>query len=373
MTSRITPGMISGVPASFVPGVELAGEYFAEVVRPLLAAEFPRLPYAAALLGPGSEVLGYDTARSADHDWGPRLQIFLTTDDAARLGAAMEAMLGSRLPAAFRGYRTAFPSSRDPGAGPTHHVQVADLGAWLSGRLGFDPRAAITAADWLATPTQRLAEITGGAVFHDEPGELTVARDNLAWYPRDVWLYLLACQWQRIAQEEPFPGRCAEAGDDLGSAVVTARLARDLMWLCLLMHRRYPPYSKWLGTAFARLPEAVKLGPSLSSAIAATGWAARQRQLIQCLQTAAAMHNDLRVTAPLGTRTRPFYDRPYQVLDAGRFTAALRQAITDPQLARRPLIGAVDQYIDSTDALGNIGLARAATAAVTATAPWQQT
>ncbi|HWD74857.1 MAG TPA: DUF4037 domain-containing protein, partial [Solirubrobacteraceae bacterium] len=47
-------------------------------------------------------------------------------------------------------------------------------------------------------------------------------------------------------------GRCAEAGDELGSAVVTARLARDLMRLCLLMRRRYPPYSKWLGTAFAR-------------------------------------------------------------------------------------------------------------------------
>ncbi len=364
MTSWIAHGMISGVPAPFVPGVELAGAYFAEVVRPLLAAEFPRLPYAAALLGPGSEVLGYDTARSTDHDWGPRLQIFLSTDDAARHGAAMKAMLGSRLPAAFRGYPTAFPSSREPGAGPRHHLQVAELGAWLTGRLGFDPRSAVTVPDWLATPAQRLAEITGGAVFHDEPGQLSAARDNLAWYPRDVWLYVLACQWQRIAQEEPFPGRCAEAGDDLGSAVVTARLARDLMRLVLLMHRRYPPYSKWLGTAFAQLPEAVKLGPALSAAIAATTWTVRQQHLSQAMEAAAAMHNDLRVTAPLDTRTRPFYDRPYQVLDAGRFSAALRRAIADPQLARYPLIGAVDQYMDSTDALGDTALVRSATAAV---------
>ena len=89
-------------------------------------------------------------------------------------------------------------------------------------------------------------------MFHDGLGELEPVRASLAWYPRDIWCYLLACQWQRISQEEPFPGRCAEAGDDLGLLVITARLARDLMRLCLLMDRRYPPYSKWLGTAFAR-------------------------------------------------------------------------------------------------------------------------
>jgi len=64
------------VGAGFVPGVRLAGEFYAEVVRPLLEAEFPGLPYAAALIGAGSEVLGFDTERSTDHDWGPRLLVF---------------------------------------------------------------------------------------------------------------------------------------------------------------------------------------------------------------------------------------------------------------------------------------------------------
>jgi hypothetical protein len=36
--------------------------------------------------------------------------------------------------------------------------------------------------------------------------------------------------------------------------VVTARLARGLMRLALLAERRYPPSSKWLGTAFVRTP-----------------------------------------------------------------------------------------------------------------------
>src|SRR5205814_860732 len=103
----------------------------------------------------------------------------------------------------------------------------------------------------------------------------------LSWYPPDVWRYVLSCQWSRIAEEEAFGGRCAEAGDELGSVVVTARLARDLMRLWLLMHRRYPPYSKWLGSAFAQAPGGGRLGRHLADALAAAGWAAREREFAQ--------------------------------------------------------------------------------------------
>jgi hypothetical protein len=58
---------------------------------------------------------------------------------------------------------------------------------------------------------------------------------------------VLVCQWARIGQAEAFPGRCAEAGEELGSAIVTARLACDLIRLRLLMRRRYPPHSKRVG------------------------------------------------------------------------------------------------------------------------------
>jgi Domain of unknown function (DUF4037) len=343
----------------FVPGLRLAREFYATSVRPLLQSRFPGLAYAAALLGPGSEVLGFDSERSTDHDWGPRLQVFLGDSDAGRYAAPVAAMLASRLPATFRGYPAAFPVTREPDGITRHRVQVTGLGAWLTHRLGFDPRSGVTVADWLALPSQRLAEFTAGDVFHDGPGELSRARGALAWYPRDVWLHLLACQWQRIGQEEPFPGRCAEAGDDLGSVIVTARLARDLMWLYLLMHRRYPPYSKWLGTAVARLPGSAGLTASLTAAISAGGWPAREQRLRGAYETVAALHNELGLTPPLDPRTRPFYDRPYQVIGAGRFTAALREAITDPAVRRLPPTGAVDQFIDSTDALGDLGFLRA--------------
>jgi hypothetical protein len=351
------------VAPEFVPGLQLARGFYATVVRPLLAEQFSRVPYAAALLGPGSEVAGFDSQRSTDHDWGPRLQIFLPDADAdghtaALTRQALTAMLASRLPASFRGYPVAFPVTREPGGPARHRVEVTGLGTWLTSHLGFDPRHAVTLLDWLATPAQRLAEFTTGEVFHDGPGELSRARDTMAWYPHDVWLYLLACQWQRIGQEEAFPGRCAEAGDDLGSAIVAARLARDVMRLCLLMHRRYPPYSKWLGTAFARLPGTAGLTASLAAALAAGRWPAREQHLREAYEAVAVLHNQLGLTPPLDTRTRRFYDRPYQVIDAARFTAALREAITDPQIRRLPATGAIDQFIDSTDAAGDLRFLR---------------
>src|ERR1700747_1106811 len=160
----------------FASGLRLAGEFFAEGGRPLLDEEFPGLAYAAALLGPGSEVLGFDSRRSTDHDWGPRLQVFLGDGDADRYAAPVTARLASRLPATFRGYPVSFPVTGEPDGIARHRVQVTGLGAWLRYLLGFDPRSGVTVPDWLAIPSQRLAEFTAGDIFHDGPGELSRAR-----------------------------------------------------------------------------------------------------------------------------------------------------------------------------------------------------
>lgn len=99
-------------------------------------------------------------------------------------------------------------------------------------------------------PQQLLLEATAGKVFHDGLGELEPLRASRAWYPHDLWLWLLAARWARLGEEEAFVGRAAEVGDDLGSRIVTARIVRDLMRLCFLQEKVYAPYSKWLGSAF---------------------------------------------------------------------------------------------------------------------------
>ncbi|WP_437082233.1 DUF4037 domain-containing protein [Streptomyces sp. enrichment culture] len=360
-------------PPPFVPGLELSRRFFHEAVRPLVAEAAPGVAYSAARLGSGSEVLGFDTARSRDHEWGPRLELFLRPGDVARHATAISERLAAGLPRTFLGHPTHLVPTDEAGIrvmaatdGPVRHaVDITDPGTWFTGRLGFDPGRGVTLRDRLSAPTQRLAEVTSGDVFHDGLGALTTARARLDWYPYDLWLYVLACQWRRLSQEEAFVGRCGEVGDELGAAVVAARLVRDLMRLSLLMGRRYPPYAKWLGSAFARVPGAAGLTPVLRAVLAATDPDTRERHLVTAYETVAAEHNRLGLTDPVDPATRPYHGRPFRVLRAERFADALTARITDPAVRALPPAGAVDQFVDSTEVLTRPAAARAVTRAVT--------
>ncbi|MGI5520944.1 DUF4037 domain-containing protein [Micromonospora sp. CA-259024] len=341
---------------AFLPGLTLARRYHDEVIAPILRHRFPGLRYAAGLLDGGSELLGLDTARSTDHDWGPRLQVFVVATDAARV-PGLRTALEADLPAEFLGWPTRFAGDDgqlgvvDP-AGTRHGVSVDELAGWCRRRLGFDPAAGVTTADWLATPTQRLAEVTGGEVFHDGlDGALTARRAALAWYPPDVWRHVLAAAWTRVAQAEHLPGRCAEVGDELGSRVVTAGLARDLMRLGLLLHRRWPPYDKWLGTVFGGLPGAAPVVAALTDALGPGDWTQRQSGLVAALEAVARWTDETGLAAPVHARARLFHHRPFLVLRAERIAAGLRAGVTDPALRDRPPLGAVDQYVHSVDVL----------------------
>lgn len=135
--------------ATFVPGRTLAADLYREALAPALVG----VPHAAGLLGPGSEVAGFDTVRSTDHDWGPRAQVFVRPDRLAQARALVE----RAVPSHVRGWPTAFARR---GSAASHHVEVVTTHAWLRDRLGFAPDGPPTLEDWLSTPQQLLAEVT---------------------------------------------------------------------------------------------------------------------------------------------------------------------------------------------------------------------
>jgi hypothetical protein len=326
--------------SSFVSGLDLSEAFYFEAVAPLVA----EVPHAAALLGWGSDVLGFDTSRSIDHGWGPRVQLFI---DAEHVGAVRDA-IDAGLPEEFRERPTRFGWDDVP---VSHHVEIATLDDWLRDRLGFNPSEGLSLHDWLSTPQQILLELTAGAVFHDDLGELAAVREALAWYPEQVWLWLLACQWRRVDQEESFVGRTAEVGDELGSRVVATRLVRDLMRLSFLLERRYAPYSKWLGTAFAGLDAHAEIGSALAGVVGAEDYEQREAALVTAVEALAARHNALEITAPVEATVRLFHERPFRVLGSGRFVDACLARVADPWLRSLPLVGGIDQFVDSTDVL----------------------
>jgi hypothetical protein len=283
----------------FVPGLELSRAFYDEVVATLL----DNVPHSAALLGTGSDVLGLDTERSTDHGWGPRLQVFVAEQDVERVRLAID----EGLPDEFRGWPTRYGWDDIP---LSHHVEVLTLERWLHEGLGFDPRLGVALVDWLATPQQLLLEVTRGAVHRDDRGDLAAVREALAWYPDDVWMWLLACQWRRLDQEEPFVGRAAEVGDELGSRILAGRLARDLVRLCFLLERQYAPYAKWFGTAFAQLAGSAGIRQHLLTAVAARTYQQREESLVRAAGAAAALHNARGVTQPVDEAVGLFHSRP---------------------------------------------------------------
>jgi len=325
-------------------GVEISRAYYLEVVKPLLTARFPGMPHAAGRLGGGSDALGLDDETSRDHDWGLRLNLIVPSDDVD----AVDRHLERSLPSDFRDLpvRFAFSGQRTG----RHQVDVSSADGFLIAHLGFDPRTGASPRDWLALTGQAVLEVTAGPLFADETGDVTAARRTLKWYPDDVWRYVLAADWIRLEQELPLMGRAGGIGDERGSRIIATRLTQVAMHLAYLLERRFPPYPKWFGTMFNRLPCASELGPMVDRAQAATTWQDRQTALADALQLLLHVQNEAGLT-DIACATVPFWDRPYLHPDPS-IAASLLDAVRDEDLRALPRgLGSIEQRTDLVNIL----------------------
>lgn len=373
----------------FIPGIQLSEAYYWEAVRPILDVRFPGLHHSAAMIGWGSDAIGFDTPTSRDHFWGPRLVLFLSEDQFKDISQEVDQALRGALPYTFRGYSTHFgePDREDGGTrvqetighGPVAHlIEILTIQSYWQKELEINPYQDPTPVDWLTFQEHRLLTLTAGKVFHDDLG-LEDVRRRFTYYPRDVWYYQLAAQWVLISQEEAFPGRASQAGDELGSRVITARLAERIMRLCFLMEKRYAPYSKWFGAAFQRLSCYSRIKPLLENLLAAQSYSEQDPWFAKVYTAVAEMHNELGITRQLETRTRtysgwhalrdgiselaldsPRNTRPFQCIFGERFSNAIYEQIEDPEilaLVRTP--GSVNQFlVQSSDALQSVPFCR---------------
>lgn len=346
-------------------GIALSQRFHHEIVRPFLAEAAPGLSYGAALIGYGSELLGFDDETSRDHNWGPRVLIFVSEADFARHAERLVNAFAQAMPTQFAGEPIGWRSRpHPPASGPgamghaAHGLELHVLAHFMARQIGVSSVEALSAFDWLSFAEQRLLGFTRGAVFEDSDGSLTAARSVLAAYPRDIRLYKIACQWGRIAEEQAFVGRTGQVGDDLGSRLEAARLVRDVMRMAFLLAGDYAPYPKWLGSGFARLAMAPELTPHLAGALAADDWPQRQEHLAAAYLVLA----ERQLAAGLGQAVTPvvgpYHERPFTTINADDLVAASREAIADPWLRGLPVMGALDQVSDLTPLLEDPDAAR---------------
>lgn len=318
----------------FESGRELSQRLYAELVGPQLT-----IPQTAALLGAGSDVLGFDDETSRDHGWGPRVQIFLPD------GIEPTSL---ELPEVFSGYVLS-------GCRPMFEpVEFTTLAAFEAKVLGPLVPSAEHPLHWLLVTQHELRSLTAPNIWHDALG----LADHFASYgqfPPDIRRYLLASLWSRIGEEEHLVGRAGMVGDELGAAVIAGRLVRDLMRISFLLEGVCAPYPKWLGTAFRELEISDRLNTILEAAATAPDWRSRDTRLAEAYGVVAGEYNALAITPEVQLRVGMFHERPIQVIvhDSGVVEALLAR-ISDPRLAclkgRRP-IGSLETLCDSTDLL----------------------
>lgn len=322
-------------------GVTLARGFSRDVVEPLLGRELPGLRYAAGRLGSGSDVLGLDDATSRDHDWGCRLTVLVDEADAGVLPRLAEAL--DDLPETYRGWPVRFATTWDPVV--RHKVELGTVGGFVRSRLGVGPQ--LCTVDWLTVTGQAVLEVTAGPVFRDATRELGPARAALRWYPPQVERYLLAAGWQRVAQRMPMVGRIADRGQPLASRLLCGVLAGDLVQLAFLLCRRFAPYEKWREAALHRLPVGAALSGPLAAAVERDDWYQRETGLADAIAVLGAVQRERGLPA---VRVVPFFDRPYRTIDE-TVCADLLTGVTDPDLTGLPLVGSIEQWVDSTDVL----------------------
>jgi hypothetical protein len=327
-------------------GAELSAAFDREAVQPLLARHLPGLRHVSARLGSGSDVVGFDDELSRDHDWGCRLTVLVDEADRDVIGE-LDALLERDLPQTFRGRPVRFPVTWNPR--PVHQVEIATVPEFVRGRLGVWPAGPMPALDWLCITGNGVLEAVGGPVFTDSTASFAKIKSMLLWYPAEVELFVLASEWQRLCQYLPMVGRTGQTGQELQSRLLSGRLATGLMRLAFLLQRQWMPYPKWAQRGFERLPIAGQL--PLAQAVSAVSWQEREEALANCAQVLADFQRARGLSTP-ETVVQPFYDRPYRTVSE-ELPRVLRQAITDPELAGLPLIGAIEQWVDSADILAH--------------------
>lgn len=328
-------------------GMMLCRRFYDECVRGIIEEKFPQLRYSAGLLGFGSDVLGYDDDVSQDHDWGPRLYIFISDGEQIPADAIYSA-LSENLPHKFLGYPVGFGEPDEHGVSAMDgaatyirpRITIVTFAEFLKNCLGVRDVAALTPAHWLAFSEHKLLSLQAGLLFRDEL-HISDALKKISYYPRDVWLYLIMSDWSCLAEERAFVKRAGSRGDDIGSRIICARLAHRVMHLCFLYEKKFAAYPKWFGTQFNELACAPYIKPILEKALSAADLSQRETAIAEAQAALIKLHNRAGLTEPIAAGLHGYYTREITVADSDAVYIAMKKLVSETPLANLPPMGSL--------------------------------
>lgn len=240
-----------------ITGMELSKRYWNDVVKPMVRDRFPQLDgrVAAGLVGHGSECYGFDDAISRDHDFYPRVCLWLTDEDYAQHGATLQQAY-EELPKDFLGFHKNVVTARTRAQ---RRDGVFAIPAFFESITGY-PAAPDQDAPhaWLMLSEATLAAATNGRVFADPLGAFSKARQSFLLMPRDVQLSLISRRLGMAAQagQANLPRMLAREDASAAHLCVTefVNAVSSLVFLCNNpVTAGYLPYYKWQFAALRKL------------------------------------------------------------------------------------------------------------------------
>ena len=227
-------------------GLDEARAFYEAYGAPMLHEQFPDYEgrIAVGLVGRGSECFGFDDKLSRDHDFEGGFCLWLTDEDDAAIGVALE-----------RAYR-ALPLGKaaQQSAMAEKSRGVRRISDFYRRYLGT-PGAPEDWQQWLFLPSDALAEATNGEVWRDELGVFTAVRETLLHgMPEDVRRKKLAARAVEMAQSGQYNYmRCLSHGEEGAAVLALADFVRAGCGMIFLLNRRHMPYYKWMLRAMDEL------------------------------------------------------------------------------------------------------------------------
>ncbi len=261
-----------GVGPAPAGGLALCRAYYETYGAPMIHEKFPDYEerIAVGLVGEGSDAFGWDDELSKDHDWGPSFCMWLSEEDEAQIGEALQKAY-EELPTEFQGQKRADTAQGGGRRG------VMTVGAFYERLLQAKRYEEI---DWRQVEDASLAAAVNGQVFRDDAGVLTAFREKLQQgYPEPILFAKMAEECGHFAQAAQYNyNRVLQRGDQLTAGILLGDGLRCAMRLFYLASGLYPPHDKWLyrglqdlegGPEFAVLLEKMRKDPQKAEEVGA--------------------------------------------------------------------------------------------------------
>lgn len=254
-----------GVAAEPMPsGMELARDFWEQAGKPMLQSRYPDYAerIAVGLVGYGSECFGFDDALSRDHDFAPRFCLWLTDEDYAAIGTALQ----ENYERIAHAWRSEHSSADLPDSPTTPRAQgtmrrdgvfrIGDFFETLTGYREAPPQDA--PHEWLALDESTLATATNGRIFADALGIFSKTRQGFTFMPEDVQLSLISRRLGMLSQAGQYNlPRMLQRGDGAAAMTSIHEFTQAAISLVFLVNNPvsvgYAPYYKWRFAALRRL------------------------------------------------------------------------------------------------------------------------